>query len=133
VQDAFVVLLQKAASLLGAPPVNVAGFLFGTLRHKVLHALAREARTRAVEAAPKATSDTPDPLELLLRRTEQARVTALLVAHTSPLEQEVLARLLDDHDAATIAADLGITPGHVRVLRHRALAKLRLLLAQEAS
>jgi len=61
----------------------------------------------------------------LLRREDAARLAHLLERTLSPLEQDVILLDLEDREDREITAALHITPGHVRVLRHRALNKLR--------
>lgn len=131
VQESFLVLFQKAEAVLAHGEVNVAGFLFGTLRMKVLRTLARHAREPI--AANPAEEGGPDDegLAALLRREEGERVAKLLDRTCNPLEQEVVAMTLDDHEGPEIARTIGITTGYVRVLRHRAFEKLRRALAEE--
>ena len=132
VQEAFLVLFQKAEAVLGHEPVNVSGFLFGTLRNKAVRLLVT--RSREAAAGP------PDDRELsldeggltaLLQRENAERLASLLERACNPLEQEVVSMDLDDRDGPEIAFALGITPNYVRQLRHRALAKLREALAEE--
>jgi RNA polymerase sigma-70 factor, ECF subfamily len=130
VQEAFLVLFQKAEAVLAHEPVNVPGFLFGTLRNKAARLLA--ARSREAAAGP------PDDLSLdeggltaLLQRETAERLASLLERACNPLEQEVVSMDLDDRGGPEIALALGITPNYVRQLRHRALAKLREALAEE--
>jgi len=101
-------------------------FFFSTLRHKIRHALAAHAREIPVDE-PAASEPSPedDGLVALLRREDAGRLADLLDRTCSPLEQDVLLLGLEDRDGPEIAASLDITPGHVRVLRHRALGKLR--------
>ncbi|WP_437311697.1 RNA polymerase sigma factor [Sorangium sp. So ce388] len=132
VQEAFLILFQKAEAVLAHEPVNVPGFLFGTLRNKAARILA--ARSREVAAGPPdghALSLDEDGLEALLRRETAEKLASLLERTCSPLEQEVVTMDLDDRDGPEIALALGITPNHVRQIRHRALSKLREALAEE--
>ncbi|WP_437321476.1 RNA polymerase sigma factor [Sorangium sp. So ce385] len=132
VQEAFLILFQKAEAVLAHEPVNVPGFLFGTLRNKAAHLMA--ARSREV------ADGSPDDRELaldeggltaLLQRETAEKLASLLERACNPLEQEVVSMALDDRDGPEIALALGITPNHVRQLRHRALRKLREALAEE--
>lgn len=55
------------------------------------------------------------------------------VARLDPREREVvLSTYVEDLDAAQIGDRLGLTPGHVRVIRHRALTRLAACLAGDA-
>ncbi|WP_437718790.1 sigma-70 family RNA polymerase sigma factor [Sorangium sp. So ce448] len=132
VQEAFLVLFRKAETVLAHESVNVRGFLFVTLRNKAVHLLA--ARSREAAAGP--TGDDEPSLDEgglteLLRREAAERLALLLERACNPLEQEVVCMDIDGHSGPEIAGALGITPDHVRVLRHRALRKLRDALAEE--
>jgi RNA polymerase sigma-70 factor (ECF subfamily) len=134
VQDTFIVLFEKARIILEHEPVNVRGFLFSTLRNKILHILA----TRAREAAPEAAGeDEPslndDGLTALLRREDAERLARLLDRVCNPLQQAIIMLHLEDRDGPDIARELGITEVNVRVLRHRAFKRLREALDEEAS
>ncbi|WP_441286360.1 RNA polymerase sigma factor [Sorangium sp. KYC3313] len=131
VQEAFLVLFQKAEAVLAHEPVNVPGFLFGTLRNKAVRVLAARS-CEAAEGPPDAQelSLDEDGLTALLRRETAERLVSLLERTCNPLEQEVVIMGLDDRDGPEIALALGITPNHVRQLRHRALRKLREALSQ---
>ncbi|WP_437738825.1 RNA polymerase sigma factor [Sorangium sp. So ce1335] len=132
VQEAFLVLFQKAEAVLAHDPVNVPGFLFGTLRNKAVRVLA--ARSREAVVGPiddDELSLDEDGLAALLRRETAERLASLLERACNPLEQEVVIMGLDDRDGPEIALALGITPNHARVLRHRALRKLREALSHE--
>ncbi len=134
VQESFLVLFEKAEEVLSHQEVNVAGFLFGVLRNKMRRVLARHARETVMEdpaAAEPALHD--DGLVALLHQEEGERLAELVERTCNPLEQEVVAMTLDGHEGPEIAGTLGIEPGHVRVLRHRAFAKLRLALADEGA
>jgi RNA polymerase sigma-70 factor, ECF subfamily len=56
------------------------------------------------------------------------------LGHLSRRDREVLVRsFIHEEDARQIAANLGIAVGHLRVIRHRALARLRELLETSQS
>lgn len=132
VQDAFFVLFKKAESVLAHESVNVPGFLFTTLRNKIRHLLAVRSRVE-ISDAPAASEPSlgDDGLTALLRREDAERLALLLDRECNPLEQDVIALDLQDRDGSEIARALDITPEHVRVVRHRAHAKLRRALAEE--
>jgi RNA polymerase sigma-70 factor (ECF subfamily) len=132
VQDAFVVLFENAPSILEHEHVNVAGYLFGTLRNVALRAMARR---EVPEAEPGAGEHSPedDGFTALLRREEAGRLARLLEQECNPLEQGVVMLDLEDRTGDEIAGALGIATGHVRVVRHRAYGKLRRALQQGAS
>jgi RNA polymerase sigma-70 factor (ECF subfamily) len=135
VQDAFIVLFEKASTLLERDDVNVGGYLFVTVRYKVLRALAASAARETPVAEPGANEPSPedDGFTALLRREDAGRLAGVLERACNPLEQHVVMLDLEDRSDAEIVSTLGIAPGHVRVVRHRALAKLRRALQDEAS
>jgi RNA polymerase sigma factor (sigma-70 family) len=124
VQSTFLVLFEKAAELLGRGEPNVAGFLFVTLRYKMMRALAAR-ETPVPEAGADEPSPDDDGFTALLRRQEASRLASVLESTCNPLELHVMMLDLEDRSDAEIVAELGIKPGHVRVTRHRAHAKLR--------
>jgi RNA polymerase sigma factor (sigma-70 family) len=132
VQDAFLVLFQKASILLDRDDVNVGGYLFITLRYKVLRALASR-ETPEAEAGTDETSPDDDGFTALLRREDAGQLASLLERTCSPLEQHVLMLDLEDRDDDEIAIELEVTRGNVRVVRHRALKKLRYAAQEQAS
>ncbi|AUX43218.1 uncharacterized protein SOCE26_046620 [Sorangium cellulosum] len=132
VQEAFLVLFKKADAVLGHAPVNVAGFLFSTLRNKALRILAVRSR-EAPAGAPDENEPSLDEgaIAALLRREREEQLALLLDRVCNPLEQEVIGMDLDDHNGPEIARAFGISPNYVRQLRHRALRKLREALSEE--
>ncbi len=132
VQDAFIVLFEKASVLLAREDVNIGGYLFITLRYKILRALATR-ETPEAEAGVEEASPDDDGFTALLRREDAGQLASLLERTCSPLEQHVVMLDLEDRDDDEIASELGITRGNVRVVRHRALKKLRSAPQEEAS
>ncbi|MCA9706293.1 MAG: sigma-70 family RNA polymerase sigma factor [Myxococcales bacterium] len=132
VQDAFVVLLRKATEVLAKPDQNVRAFLFGVVRNDVRNANRRELLTKRVldTYAHEPTPDEPFEQVLQQKRTE---LLPALVAACSPLEQDVVLMALDGKTNPQIAQALGIEPGHVAVLKHRARTKLTRAIAPKAS
>jgi RNA polymerase sigma-70 factor (ECF subfamily) len=130
VQETFLVLFEKAESILAHVPVNIPGYLFSTLRNKVRHTLVARSREAAAGALDDAVPSIDEAaLNVLLRREDETRLVELLDRVCTPLEQDVLTLDLEGRNGPEIARSLGITPEHVRVLRHRALIKLRAALA----
>jgi RNA polymerase sigma-70 factor (ECF subfamily) len=135
VHEAFIALLQKASSL--SPDASLRGLLFGFLRIAVLRALRSLSRRRGealddehLDTLPGSSTD-PEAA-LLTQRSHEELAQALERVCTLP-EQEVLLFTLEGQDDRTIASALEIKEGHVRVLRHRGLAKLRQALATDSA
>jgi RNA polymerase sigma-70 factor (ECF subfamily) len=131
VQEAFIGLIQKAPTLQLQAPLR--GYLFGFLRIAVLRALRSLSRRRG-EPLEDAALDTltnanPSPEAALLTQRSHAEFAEALERSCNLREQEVILFTLEGQDDRTIASALDITENYVRVLRHRALAKLREALA----
>ncbi|MEZ4299568.1 MAG: sigma-70 family RNA polymerase sigma factor [Polyangiaceae bacterium] len=131
VQEAFVVLLDEGASILEHDAPNVGAYLFAVARKKTLRALAARETPTEDPDAPDEIQD--DPLTAALRREDTEHLAKLLDQECSPLEQDVVILTLEDNKGPEIAAALEISKGNVRVVRHRAYAKLRRALGEEAS
>jgi RNA polymerase sigma-70 factor (ECF subfamily) len=104
-------------------PEKVASFVFGTCRRVVSGwRKSRERRERLLErhgqelALAAAAPHEPLDLERLAR----------CMAGLAERERTVVAlSFYAERDADAIGAELGLEPGNVRVVRHRALARLR--------
>jgi RNA polymerase sigma-70 factor (ECF subfamily) len=104
-------------------PEKVTGFVLGTCRRVVSGwRKSRERRERLLERHgqelwPAATApEEPIDLERLAR----------CLAGLGERERTVIAlSFYAERDADAIGVELGLNPGHVRVVRHRALARLR--------
>ncbi|HWA78525.1 MAG TPA: sigma-70 family RNA polymerase sigma factor [Polyangiaceae bacterium] len=121
VQGVLLVLLEAARTGRIAEPEHLARFVLGTCRNVALGVRKREARL---------TPSEPGELDVavFLPRLEQVDVPALLSCMTKLDSRSRTVLLLSFHaesSADEIAAQLEVTAGNVRVLRHRALAQLR--------
>jgi RNA polymerase sigma-70 factor (ECF subfamily) len=111
-----------------------AGFrswLFTIARHRVIEHRRRQAR-RQTDPLPTERLDRPvdrgwggDPAWLVLEQLgAQSAVDELVAALTRDQAEAVLLRVLGGFDVAEVARIMGRSPGHVRVLCHRALKRL---------
>ncbi|HWU86565.1 MAG TPA: sigma-70 family RNA polymerase sigma factor [Kofleriaceae bacterium] len=135
VQNAFIALVRKAVGL--RLDSSVRGYLFGLLRIEVLRAQRSLRRRQGKEldedeAGTEIPSDEPSPAMNVLARRAHDEVAAAMLRVCTLREQEVLLFDLEDADNKVIAAALETTEGNVRVIRHRALAKLRKALTEPA-
>jgi RNA polymerase sigma-70 factor, ECF subfamily len=109
-------------------------FVFGIAAHKL--ADVQRAAVRAAvptEDLPETPDTGPGPEDQAVRSSEAAtarRLLDLLPAHQREL---LLLRVAAGLSAEETGAVLGMTSGAVRVAQHRALARLRLLAAAEAT
>jgi len=134
-QEAFIALVRKAAGLHLDSPLR--GYLFGLLRIQVLRARRSLQRRRGEaldddEAGAEVSSDEPSPAMKVLARRAHDEVAEAMLRVCTLREQEVLLFDLEDADDKLIATALDMTEGNVRVVRHRAITKLRKALAAPA-
>ncbi len=104
-------------------PEEIGSFILGTSR-MMAHAERRVARRREALAArfmDTAVETAPPSLAAL----DAPRVAACLRALAERDRLVVLLTFYADREAPRIAEDLGVSPGAVRAIRHRAMARLR--------
>src|SRR5882724_11063134 len=135
VQEAFTafLILPRARAL--APSAWAGHTLVALVRN-----VARNARRRHAVARPHVSDDTavealadgaPAADERLARAEERGRL-ARCVARLAEVQRAVVTlRMLDDRPGEDVARELGIQPGHVAVLLHRAKADLRACLQHD--
>lgn len=107
------------------------GWLFTIARHRVIEVRRRRARRRT-EPLPSARLDGPvdhgwggDPAWLVLEQLGAQRAVDEIIDVLTPDQAEaVLLRVLGGFDVAEVARIMDRSPGHVRVLCHRALKRL---------
>ena len=129
VQEAFIILVRRARDVLNTQrPVR--GFLRATI-HKLTLAYWRK---RSL-AAPLEDTDLPDEassaLEDILRREEISQLASALEAHCQLLEQEIVVMSLEGKKPAEIASTLDLPVNRTRVMKHRALEKIKKVLCLE--
>ena len=131
VQDAWLDLLRKRADLPDTD--DLAAFLHGFVRVAVLRALRPRVLAEPLpDEMPAETADGHE-LEPVVRAVERDRDLRRLdeaVADLDPLAQEVILLSLEGMKPAAIAEKLELTPGHVRVLKHRVKARLARVLGE---
>jgi RNA polymerase sigma-70 factor (ECF subfamily) len=110
-------------------------FVYGICAHKVADAHRAAARSRSMPVAdiPDSASRERGPEQSALASSAAVVMDGLL--HTLPeTQQEILRlRVVVGLSAEETAEALGMTAGAVRVAQHRALAKLRQLLAADSA
>lgn len=118
-------------------PAALPGFVFQTARHICLHAFRSDAREERALARFGREGDTPDDasgaLGGLISAEDRLAVRAAL-GRLAAADRALLTMLYFDGLPTDAAADsLGVTPGALRVRKHRALAHLAELLGREVS
>lgn len=115
--------------------VPAMAFVYGIARNKVADSMRTSGRDRSepTDQVPDTVSAAVEPEAGLLRSADAALLRALL-EQLSPAHREVLVlRVAMQFSAEETARAVGTTPGAVRVTQHRALGKLRALLAEQMS
>ena len=122
-QDVLLLTIERLRDGGVRRPEEIGSFILGTSR-MMAHSERRVARRRealgarfmhtAVETAPSfsAALDAPRVAACLRTLAERDRLVVLLTFYA-------------DREAPRIAEDLGVSPGAVRAIRHRAMARLR--------
>lgn len=136
-QEAFIDLVKKVRALSLQAHTSLRGLLFGFLRTSMLRASQAQARRRSEpledEFLGTLADSNADPETSVLTQSSHAEIAEALARECTLLEQEVLLLTLEGRDDTFIATALGISVGYVRVLRHRAVVKLRKALGTPAS
>ena len=109
-------------------PDAIAGFVFQTAKHVCMHAhrsAGREARAmRRLHDPSDPEGVHPDPLAQLVSEERRSRVRAALQA-LSPDDRDLLqAVYFEQVDTGALASRLGLSPGALRVRKHRAVQRL---------
>lgn len=120
-QEALVIVLEARRAGRLREPAELAPFAVGVVRN-----LARSGRRREARRAELVSRLAPTPAPAPPPDAIDSRRLAEHLRRLPWREMDVLVRsYAQGEPAEAIAADLGTTPGNVRVLRHRALARLR--------
>ncbi|HMD91602.1 MAG TPA: sigma-70 family RNA polymerase sigma factor [Trebonia sp.] len=112
----------------------VAAYAFGIASHKVADALRGAARTAVpVPDLPDVPDDRPGPEETVIAKWEGERVRHVLAQLPAHQRRLLLLRVVSGLTAAEAGEVLGMSAAAVRIAQHRALARMRKLLASEPS
>jgi RNA polymerase sigma-70 factor (ECF subfamily) len=126
-QDVLVLLLGKLRARGVSDPSQVASFALGTARQMV--ADWRRSGARRVRILAKFPVDLvpPDvaPLDEGPEPIDEERLRGCLGALPERERTVLVMTFYDDRPADAVASELGLTAGNVRVIRHRALERLR--------
>jgi RNA polymerase sigma-70 factor, ECF subfamily len=110
----------------------VAAYAFGIASHKVADALRGAARTAVpVPDLPDMPDDRPGPEETVIAKWEGERVRHVFAQLPARQRRLLLLRVVSGLTAAEAGEVLGMSAAAVRVAQHRALARMRKLLASE--
>jgi RNA polymerase sigma-70 factor (ECF subfamily) len=121
-QDVLLLAIERLHAGEVRRPEEIGSFILGTSR-MMAHAERRVARRREALAARfmDRTVETTSSMAAL----DTPRVAACLRALAERDRLVVLLTFYAEREAPRIAEDLGVSPGAVRTIRHRAMARLR--------
>jgi RNA polymerase sigma-70 factor (ECF subfamily) len=129
-QEAFTALARTAS--FDDPAFNVPAYLFTVVRNNAIKLGIRRAREHVLNDASAEVEDpSPGPLEQLIATHSFEQVVVAIEDRCTPAEQSVLSAFHVGSTTAEIAVELQTTAGNVRVIRHRAIIKLRAALDEE--
>lgn len=113
---------------------SFSAFAYGIAGHKVADALRASYRDRSepVDVLPEPVDTAAGPEDLAVASDEAARARLLLERLPEAQRELLLLRVVSGLSAEDTGAALGMSAGAVRVAQHRALAKLRVLAAEDA-
>jgi len=123
VQHVLIAVLQAVRAGKVADVERIGAYVLGTCRYAVRDMQRGEARQRRVAAENAAVL--PDGYEPSWSGPDRSRLERCLMALEARDRAIVIATFAYDRDADEIARAFALTPGNVRVIRHRALAKLQ--------
>jgi RNA polymerase sigma-70 factor (ECF subfamily) len=122
-QDVLVMMLEKLREGAVREPERLASFVLGAARQMVIDGRRSVVRrVRILEAFPidlvPSDEQAPEPLDT-------ARLGDCLGALPERERTVLVMTFYDDRPADAVAAELGLSAGNVRVIRHRGLERLR--------
>ena len=130
VQQVLLMTLERLRAGKLRDPDRVASFALGTSRMVVLEMRRGAWRREELLAAygdSEAVFEAPEPMAL-----DPDRLAGCLEALAERERSVVVLTFFSDKPADEVGAELGIAAGNVRVIRHRALGKLRACMGAES-
>ena len=131
VQHVLLAVLQALRAGRVEDPTRLDAYVLGTCRNAVMDMRRGDARQKRV--AQESAAGLPEGYEPSLLQVDPARLQRCLGELDARERAVVLATFIEDRDAVEIGHTLSLTPGNVRVIRHRALARLQGCIEGEAS
>jgi RNA polymerase sigma-70 factor (ECF subfamily) len=123
VQDVLVLTLQKLREGAVREPSQIASFIFGTCRHVVMDA--RRGVRRREQLLDSFALDVAGDQEISGEPLDTHRLEQCLARLAERERSVLIMTFYDERPAEAVASEFGLTPGNVRVIRHRALERLR--------
>jgi RNA polymerase sigma-70 factor, ECF subfamily len=122
-QDVLLLTIERLRAGAVRQPEQIGSFILGTSR-MMAHSERRVTRRREALAA-RFMEPAPEAAASSVAALDAPRVAACLRGLAERDRLVVLLTFYADREAPRIAADLGVSPGAVRAIRHRAMARLR--------
>jgi RNA polymerase sigma-70 factor, ECF subfamily len=123
VQHVLLILLAAVREGRAGDPARLDGWVLVTCRNSIMDMRRGESRQRRVAA--QAAVGLPQGYEPEWRCTDHLRLEQCLMTLDERDRSVVLATYAEDQDAEEIGQALQLSAGNVRVIRHRALARLQ--------
>ena len=131
-QEVCLALMSVRSAGRSGWPGTVKAYAFGIASHKVADAMRASARLAVpIAELPDIPDDRPGPEETVIARWEGERVRRVLAKLPPQQRRLLLLRVVSGFTAAETGEVLGMSAEAVRVAQHRALARMRKLLASE--
>lgn len=121
-QQVLLLLIERLRAGAVKDPQRLAGFVFGICRQVVMDQRRGQARRDRLLACYGDALRPPEPPAPF---TDQARLARCLEQLPDRERTVLLLTFYDDMPAAALAAELELSQANVRVIRHRALRRLR--------
>lgn len=122
-QQVLLMTIEKLRAGQLREPDRVISFVFGTCRIMTMEM--RRAQTRREQLLQQYGADLPIADASISPRLDGERVAACLDRLPERERSVVLMTFYEDRQADEVAGMLGLNPGNVRVIRHRAIRRLR--------
>jgi RNA polymerase sigma-70 factor (ECF subfamily) len=123
VQHVLLIVLRAVREGRAGDPARLDGYVLVTCRNSVMDMRRSDSRQRRLAA--RAGAGQPEAFEPEWTRVDARKLERCLRALESRDRAIVLATFLEDRDADDIGRAMQLTPGNVRVIRHRAVARLQ--------
>ena len=121
-QDSLLLTLEKLRAGEVREPERIGAFILGVARSLSRTEWSREGRVQPLDdLSPALTATIPFPPDPIAR----ARVAPCMEALPEKQRAVVLLSFYAEQSSGEVAHSLGLTPNHVRVLRHRGVSRLR--------
>ena len=135
VAQEVLIAVYEALPRYRASQVPAMAFIYGIARNKVADSLRASGRDRSVptDEVPDTVATDIGPEAGAVRSAEIRQLRALLDKLPTAHREILVLRVAMQFSAEETARTVGSTPGAVRVTQHRALGKLRAMLAEHVS